>query len=223
MGKVSIIFSHKRIDYYTDGKFMSSFPRTLFASFFQKGAVGCEYEAFIADPSLIPDFEVVFPSGEYETISGPALIETDDSIVYLDADNQKITTIPLVKLFSGILEELCSQTDQIQVQSGFFPLTSKQNQSLQSYLTHLFCEISSFPKCLAIPVFAWYNYAPVDDSSFKEKDIPDHIELPSALLSPFIPSISDSIYGMGVPQQEPVRFFIKNALIQAAIFKPFVA
>lgn len=217
MGKISMICSSSRVDRYDDGQFYGSYPYPFGTIPSPNSLTGQQFEVFFADPARITDLEDSMGTVSYEAITGPALIETEDSIVFLNSNHQH-ESVSLRVLFSDFLEELSREVCVRQVQDGYFPSTPQQIESLKNYLYALTRELSFFPKCISVPIFAWFNYAPVDDSSFEETDIPDHVELPSAFLSSLIPCISQRFTEMTISIDGIKSFFIKNVFIRKALF-----
>lgn len=213
MSSVAIIYSNERIDFYKGGQFSYSIPRVPGATIPKN--TDEEIEAFISEPSLLGEFEAAFCQTTYCPIAGPALVETDHSLIYLDDENLA-TVIPLSELFSELIVSLCGIVDRLQTQNGFFSMIPNQLQSLRDYLYALLMIISSVPDTISVPVFAWFNYAQADEATIEEKNIRTYIEIPYELVDRNLPVITSFLLNNGIKKAHG-RHFIKNAILRKAL------
>lgn len=169
---LGIVYTPTRVDIYKDGDFSSSLLATPHLPLpIEDTQV---IEAYVCKGS-VDQFAVAIKGEKYRGFDGPCLIETDEDLIVLRCET--VIRIPLRHLYAASLNKCCDDLDCMQQQAGFFPMNQSQKEAAINYLFVCFQELVTRPKVLCVPVFAWFNYALLDESEVDDSSVLDHIEI----------------------------------------------
>jgi len=174
---LGIVYTPTRVDLYREGEFFTSIPAGIG---YPLPAYDMEaIEAYVCD-GQDEQFISFIQGKHFKYFKCPCLIETDEDLVIIRKES--ISKISLWSLYYAALTARSEAIDRIQQQAGFFPMNESQKESTINYLFTCLKELSTRPKVLCVPVFAWFNYAFLDESDVDESAVLQYIEIPGSVL-----------------------------------------
>ena len=179
MLKVSIVNGASVVDVYSDGEYrFSIFDGMLDGAL----PLSSDDEVAVYQAGGSPDF-VSTRTGRQPRNAGYAVVQVNKEIRVIAPDHS-FQSFYLEDYLREPMDALENEVLQRQDAAGFFAPSAEQIQSLRSYLFAYLSSLPSVPSRIHIPVFAYFNYARMDEMTADESDIPRYW---SVHADPFLP------------------------------------